>query len=70
MALLKERKDVKVGVFLSENEACVMFPTLDDETDISEIFYSQNQVFHEWCLDYFRYCWYGSEAFQESKLKE
>ena len=47
-----------------------MFPTLDDETDISEIFYSQNQAFHEWCLDYFRYCWYGSEAFQESKLKE
>lgn len=66
----KMRKDVKIGVFLSEHEACVMFPTLDDEADISEMFYSQDKAFHEWCLDYFRYCWYGSEAFKESKLKE
>lgn len=66
----KMRKNVKVGVFLSEKDACVMFPTLDGESDISGIFYSQNETFHEWCLDYFRYCWYGSEAFQESKLKE
>jgi predicted transcriptional regulator len=66
----KMRKDVKIGVFLSENEACVMFPTLDGESDIGEMFYSQHNTFHEWCLDYFRYCWYGSEAFKENKLKE
>jgi len=66
----KMRKDVKIGVFLSENDACVMFPTLDDDADLSQMFYSQDKAFHEWCLDYFRYCWYGSEAFKESKLKE
>jgi len=66
----KMRKNVKTGVFLSEKEACVMFPKSDDETDISGMFYSQNDTFHEWCLDYFRYCWYGSDVFQESKLKE
>ena len=66
----KMRKDVKIGVFLSENEACVMFPTLDDDADLSQMFCSQDKAFHEWCLDYFRYCWYGSEAFKESKLKE
>jgi hypothetical protein len=27
-------------------------------------------MFHEWCLDYFRYCWYGSNSFQESKLED
>lgn len=66
----KMKKDIRIGVFLSENEACAMFPTLDGEADISEMFYSQDKAFHEWCLDYFRYCWYGSEAFKESKLKE
>ena len=66
----KMRKNVKTGVFLSEKEACVMFPKSDDETDISGMFYSQNEAFHEWCLDYFRYCWYGSETFKENKLKE
>jgi len=66
----KMRKNVKTGVFLNENEACVMFPTLDGEFDISEMFYSQDKAFHEWCLDYFRYCWYSSDIFQESKLKE
>lgn len=66
----KMRKNIQVGVFLSEKEASVMFPKLDGDTDISEMFYSQNLAFHEWCLDYFRYCWYGSDAFQESKLKE
>ena len=35
---------------------------------ITEMFYSDNDMFHEWCLDYFRYCWYGSDIFQESKL--
>ena len=66
----KMRKDVKIGVFLSENEACVMFHALDGEPDIGEMFYSQDKAFHEWCLDYFRYCWYGSETFKENKLKE
>jgi len=66
----KMRKDVKIGVFLSEIEACVMFPSLDGEADIGEMFYSQDKAFHEWCLDYFRFCWYGSEAFKENKLKE
>jgi hypothetical protein len=23
-----------------------------------------------WCLDYFRYCWYGAGVFEEGKLKE
>jgi len=25
-------------------------------------------MFHEWCLDYFRYCWFNACTFQENKL--
>jgi len=66
----KMRKDVKVVVVLNEKEACVMFSTIDGEADVGEMFYSNDSLFHEWCLDYFRYCWHGSDVFQESKLKE
>ena len=66
----KMKKDVQVVVVLNEKEACVMFPRIDGEADMSKMFYSKDSLFHEWCLDYFRYCWYGSDIFQESKLKE
>ena len=66
----KMKKDVKIVVVLNEKEACVVFPTIEGEADMSEMFYSDDPLFHEWCLDYFRYCWYGSDIFQESKLKE
>ena len=70
---LVERKmvpDVQTVLVLNEKEACVMFPGTNGESDITEMFYSDDPMFHEWCLDYFRYCWYGSDVFQESKLKE
>jgi len=66
----KMGKNVQTVVVLNEKEACLMFPSLDGESDISEMFYSNDSMFHEWCLDYFRYCWYGSDVFRESKLKE
>ena len=70
---LVERKmasNVQTVLVLSEKEACVLFPDKNGESDISEMFYSDDPMFHEWCLDYFRYCWYGSDIFKESKLKE
>lgn len=62
------KKDVNVIVILNEKEACVMFPDKDGEVDMSETFYSTDSSFHEWCLDYFRYCWNESSTFQESKI--
>ena len=70
---LVERKmmdRVLTVVVLNEKEACVLFPNRKGEADISEMFYGNDLMFHEWCLDYFRYCWYGSDVFQESKLEE
>lgn len=66
----KMKKEVQTVVILNEKEACVLFPNIDGESDLSEMFYSRDPMFHEWCLDYFRYCWYGSDVFEESKLKE
>ncbi|MHA7733564.1 helix-turn-helix transcriptional regulator [Nitrosopumilus sp. S6] len=66
----KMEKNVQTIVVLNEKEACIMFPTLDGESDISEMLYSDDPMFHEWCLDFFRYSWYGSDIFKESKLKE
>jgi len=64
------KKEVKTTVVLNEKEACVSFPSLNGETDMTQLFYSNDPMFQEWCLDYFRYCWYDSDIFQESKLKE
>ena len=65
----KMQKSVQTVVVLNEKEACIFFPK-NGEADLTEMFYSDHDVFHEWCLDYFRYCWYNSGSFQENKLKE
>jgi predicted transcriptional regulator len=65
----KMRKNVQVIVVLNEKEACVMFPKIGVDVNVSEMFYSGDPIFHEWCLDYFKYCWESSSVFQESKLK-
>jgi predicted transcriptional regulator len=61
---------VQVAVILNEKHAAVLFPTQKGETDMNMIFYSSDKVFHEWCIDYFRYRWYGSDIFDETSLKE
>jgi len=66
----KMKENVKVVVVLNEKEACVLFPTLEGDADMREMFYSKDSLFHEWCLDYFRYCWHNSGPFRESKVLE
>jgi predicted transcriptional regulator len=66
----KMRKYVKVIIVLNEKEACVCFPDLNGEADLTEMFYGNDYQFHEWCIDYFRDCWSDADLFIESKLKE
>jgi predicted transcriptional regulator len=63
---------IEIAVVLNESQATVMFPSLKGKiADMNSMFYSSNDhLFHEWCLDYFRYCWYNSKSFDESKLVE
>ncbi|MBA3978648.1 MAG: transcriptional regulator [Nitrosopumilus sp.] len=67
---------IEVAVILNEKQATVMFPTLKGEADMNYMF-SNNDIksnndglFHEWCVDFFRYCWYNSKPFDERKLTE
>jgi predicted transcriptional regulator len=65
---------IQVAILLNEKQATVMFPTAKGlglgEPDMNSVFYSEDPLFHEWCLDYFRYRWYNSKSFDESKLLE
>ena len=62
------KKGINVNIILNEKEAIVSFPTLDGETDLHQAFVSEDVIFHQWCLDLFRYFWYESNPFNERKL--
>jgi predicted transcriptional regulator len=61
---------VQVAVVLNEKKASVLFPTQKGETDMNMMFFSEDRLFHDWCLDYFWFRWYSSNPFEEDKLKE
>lgn len=60
--------DAKIALVLNEKEAGLSFPTDQKESDMSKMFYSSDEQFHEWCQDYFNDVWSTSAAFQEAKL--
>jgi len=65
----KMKKDISVVTLLNEKEACLIFPKSDGKSDMSEMFYSDDPLFHEWCYDYFKDSWDNSRTFRESKLE-
>jgi len=64
----KMMEKISIVTLLNEKEACVIFPTINGESDLSEMFYSNDPIFHDWCLDYFDECWNKSTSFKENKL--
>ena len=64
----KMKENVRTVVILNEKQGLVMFPTVSGEPDMSEGFFGEDESFHDWCLDYFNYCWDKSGTFRESKL--
>jgi len=65
----KMLKKVQVGITVSESQACVSFPDLRGETDMVSVFFSDNQQFIEWCLDFFQYQCEKAEPFNDKYLK-
>lgn len=63
---------MQIATVLNEKQATVMFPMAkgQEEADMNSVFYSEDPLFHEWCMDYFRYSWHNSKSFDESKLHE
>lgn len=66
----KMMKYVSIVILVTDKEAAVFFSNVQGEPDLSIMFTSTNIEFHDWCLDYFEWCWKNSSSFQESKLKE
>jgi len=62
------KKGININIILNEKEAILSFPTLEGDADLSQAFFSNDTIFHEWCLDLFRYFWYESNPFNEKKL--
>lgn len=65
----KIKNEIKIAVILNEKEGGIMFSTIKGEPDISKMFFDDSELFHEWCLDYFRYSWHNAHPFREEKLK-
>jgi predicted transcriptional regulator len=63
------KENVYTIIILNEKEAGVMFPS-GGEVDMSEAFFSKDEAFHQWCLDYFGSSWDTSGPFLETRLKE
>jgi predicted transcriptional regulator len=66
---------IQIAVVLNEKQATILFPNFKGITDMTSMFYSDDKsdpekLFHDWCLDFFRYNWYNSKSFDESKLLE
>jgi predicted transcriptional regulator len=61
---------VQVVVVLNETEACVSFPDLNGKSDITQMLYGTDTEFREWCLDFFRYCWYECSTFLENNVRD
>ncbi|AFS81051.1 transcriptional regulator protein-like protein [Candidatus Nitrosopumilus koreensis AR1] len=64
----KIKKDVDIAVLVTDKEAAVFFSDLEGTIDLSQMFYSADPKFREWCCDYFEWCWEQSVPFQEAKL--
>jgi predicted transcriptional regulator len=67
-----ERKMVKrvlVSTIVTDKSACVLFSNLKNEIDMNVMFWSDDNVFREWCQDYFRYMWYASDLFDKRKVQ-
>jgi len=64
----KMANSISLVTLLNEKEACLMFPSKNGMSDLSEMLYSKEPQFHEWCLDYFNHTWNNAGSFQEYKL--
>lgn len=68
-------KKISAAVVVTDRQGAVMFPFDDGETDIRTMFVSDNDrsdddLFHDWCVDFFKHNWDNSEYYNKGKLVE
>jgi len=57
-------------MFTSEKSAGLMFPKLNGDIDIQNLWYSKDKKFIDWCTDYFDHMWQNSHSFVKQKISE
>jgi predicted transcriptional regulator len=58
---------VDVALYISDEQAAVMFPNMKGEIDMSAIFIGSDPAFYEWCNDLFDHYWERGGYFDVSK---
>ena len=62
-------KKIRTILVANENEAMVMFPSIDGQFDMRDAFYGTDPDFIEWCEDYFEDCWNNADSFTEKQIR-
>jgi predicted transcriptional regulator len=68
-------KRISAAVVVTDKQGAVMFPHEDGETDIRSMFVNDNirsddGLFQEWCVDFFKHNWDNSDYYNKGKLIE
>ena len=63
-------KRIGPAVILNEKQSCLIFPNADGKLDAGYAFVGDDELFRQWCFDYFNYSWYNATPFVEAKLKK
>ncbi|MGI0057940.1 MAG: helix-turn-helix transcriptional regulator [Nitrosarchaeum sp.] len=63
-------KKIAPAVTINEKQCCLIFPNIEGRVDAGYAFVSEDPSFHQWCFDYFNYCWYNASTFVENRLVE
>src|SRR5918992_2039747 len=58
---------VDLALYISDEQAAVMFPNMKGEIDMSAIFIGSDPAFYEWCNDLFNHYWERGGYFDVSK---
>jgi len=58
---------VDAALYISDEQAAVMFPDMRGEIDMSSIFIGSDPAFYEWCSDLFDHCWQQGGYFDVRK---
>ena len=54
---------VEIALYISDEQAAVMFPNMTGEIDMGAIFIGSDQAFYEWCNDLFDHYWQTGRLF-------
>lgn len=60
----------KVILVINEKEAAVIFSANDGKPDLRNMFYGKEELFHEWCVDYFEYIWKKAKKISRAGRKK